>query len=294
VPEQTILIADNSAPFLATQKEFFERKGYQIITASNPADAKRLIRDKRVNVAMVDLRLVNDTDKKDFSGLDVAKTAKVPVILMSDFPASSEVIRKALNTVSKDKAPVVDFLEKAKDLPEFHELVEKVLTQSHVNKQAIKSGPAEAEEQTDTVVRAEQVGGAKAKDLKNETEDEGRYKQQGGASQSSSHLGDNPESQVKELAVDKTAKSTPKQPDAETSKKEEAELKSALVERNDITEKQGFSIWWRRKSPIIALTALLLALGMGVLAMAFEDPMWLIGTVVGAIFAVAAIGLAIE
>lgn len=55
-----------------------------------------------------------------------------------------------------------------------------------------------------------------------------------------------------------------------------------------------FALWWIQRRPLIALSALLLALGTGILAMVYGDPKWLLGTILLAVLAVLLIGVPME
>ena len=108
-----ILFADNDPDFLKTRSEFLERNGYQVITASNPKDAKRILEEDKANLAILDLRLLNDNDDRDFSGLNVCKesSSPIPKIILTKFP-TVEAVREALGPALDGLSPAVDFVSK--------------------------------------------------------------------------------------------------------------------------------------------------------------------------------------
>lgn len=114
----TILIADNDKDFLETRAEFLRRGGYQVIRASSPSEARELFDKERMDAAVVDIRLVNDDDERDASGIELAKelSRSVPVLLLTGYP-SLEYARQMLKP-QLDGLPIAyDFVLK-RDGPE--------------------------------------------------------------------------------------------------------------------------------------------------------------------------------
>ena len=108
-----ILFADNDPDFLKTRSEFLEQAGYQVIPATQPAEAKRVIEQGQVDLAVLDLRLINDDDEKDLSGLNVAKESQpsIPKIVLTRFP-TGKAVRKILGSTLNNLPPAVDFIAK--------------------------------------------------------------------------------------------------------------------------------------------------------------------------------------
>lgn len=123
-----ILFADNDSFFLTTRSEFLEQHGYQIVPAGEPLEAKRIIEQGQVDLAILDLRLINDDDDKDVSGLSVAKESfpAVPKIIMTRFP-SVEAVRAALGPALDGLPPAVDFVAKQEGPQALLTAVRKVL-----------------------------------------------------------------------------------------------------------------------------------------------------------------------
>jgi DNA-binding response OmpR family regulator len=109
----TILFADNDPDFLKTRSEFFEHHDYRVMTATNPMEAKQVIDQGEVELAILDLRLLNDDDDKDVSGLTVAKESSpaIPKIILTKFP-TFEAVREALGAALNGLPPAVDFVAK--------------------------------------------------------------------------------------------------------------------------------------------------------------------------------------
>jgi CheY-like chemotaxis protein len=124
----TILFADNDSDFLKTRSEFLEQHGYQVIPAAEPIAAKRMIEQGQVDLAILDLRLINDDDEKDLSGLSVAKESApvVPKIILTRFP-TVEAVREALGPRLDGLPPTIDFVAKQEGPEALRTAVRKAL-----------------------------------------------------------------------------------------------------------------------------------------------------------------------
>ena len=111
--EGVILFADNNQSFLNARKEFLETAGYQVITATNPEDARDILRRVPVDLAILNIRLRDDTDTGDRSGLVVAREVApaVPKIMLTGFP-SWQVVREALGPDIDGISSAIDFVSK--------------------------------------------------------------------------------------------------------------------------------------------------------------------------------------
>lgn len=109
----TILLADNNAEFLSTCSEFLELAGYQVLKASSPADVKNILKSTHVHLCIFDLRLTDDENEKDRSGLLLAMeiARSIPKIILTRFP-SHEDVRDAMKMDQKALPPAVDFVDK--------------------------------------------------------------------------------------------------------------------------------------------------------------------------------------
>jgi DNA-binding response OmpR family regulator len=110
----SILLADNDSAFLATQKEFLEAEGYEVIAAASTTEARAILRQERIDLAVLDLRLTDDDDIEDVSGLEVARDVafrEVPKIIISSFP-TYESVREALGPIIGRTQLALDFVAK--------------------------------------------------------------------------------------------------------------------------------------------------------------------------------------
>lgn len=81
----TILLVENDAGYRATLRDGLEEAGYRIIETSDAESALDAIADSKPNVAIVDVRLVNDEDPHDHSGLKLIRKlpTDLPVIVIT-------------------------------------------------------------------------------------------------------------------------------------------------------------------------------------------------------------------
>jgi CheY-like chemotaxis protein len=108
-----ILFADNDEEFLGSRREFLEQEGFKIVPALDPTEARNILEQRNIDLAILDLRLLNDKDDKDFSGLDLAKRVapSIPKIILTRF-ATVEAVREALGPQLESLPPAVDFIAK--------------------------------------------------------------------------------------------------------------------------------------------------------------------------------------
>ncbi len=127
----TILVADNDPVYLDNCSEYLAARGYDILTATNPTEARQALLERRVHLAILDLRLLND-ENEDRSGLQVAQdTARtIPKLINTKFPVHQDVVA-ALKLDRSGLPPAVDFIRKQDELPELLKAVREAL-QNHV------------------------------------------------------------------------------------------------------------------------------------------------------------------
>jgi DNA-binding response OmpR family regulator len=85
-----ILFADNDPDFLETRSEFLEKAGYKVVKATSPTDAERCLRDMWTPIAILDVRLVDDDDEKDLSGVTLAESdlcRSLTKVMLTNYPS---------------------------------------------------------------------------------------------------------------------------------------------------------------------------------------------------------------
>lgn len=137
----TILLVDNDQDHLASWRDRLTQEGYQVLSAENTTDAKMLLASQLIHLAILDVRLKDDKDSKDRSGLEfnaeidplvarVIFTGHPPEELdLGLFPAKTRIEcangQKMVYLVTKKQEPsiVLSAIEKA--LEEEFEMIPK-------------------------------------------------------------------------------------------------------------------------------------------------------------------------
>ena len=111
--EMIILFADNDRDFLDTRSEFLEAEGYRVLKAYSPEDARAVLDHRRVHLAILDIRLRDDSEG-DISGLELAQEGAyeaLPKIMLTGFP-TVEAVRVALKPRIGSLPLAVDYIPK--------------------------------------------------------------------------------------------------------------------------------------------------------------------------------------
>lgn len=109
----TLLFADNAEDFLNSRKEFLEKDGYRILVATTTETSRQVFQECHIDLAILDVRLKNDNDKKDISGIALARelALSVPTIILTDH-ATVDIARKALGMTDTGSPPAVALVKK--------------------------------------------------------------------------------------------------------------------------------------------------------------------------------------
>ena len=120
-PQKTILFVDDEDSILSVSSEYFQRKGYQTLTAKSGAEALKILKDQNVDCCFTDINM------PEMNGLELAEKIRIndntmPVIVMTGFPSLE-------NTIQTIKNGVVDFLIKPVNLKQMELSVQRVIQQ---------------------------------------------------------------------------------------------------------------------------------------------------------------------
>lgn len=107
-----VLYADNDNAFLRTRKGFLEAEGYEVLMADSPAEAREILQKRWVHLAIIDLRLT-DESQGDISGLTLVKETDpdIPKIIVTAH-VSQEATLESLRMRGDGTHPAVDFIGK--------------------------------------------------------------------------------------------------------------------------------------------------------------------------------------
>lgn len=110
-----ILFMDNYPDFLDIHARVLEIAGYQILKAYSLEQARSLLNDQSFHLAIFDMRMIDEDDAKDISGLLLAQEkeySKLPKIILTAYPENYDYVRQALGVNADGTQPAVNFLGK--------------------------------------------------------------------------------------------------------------------------------------------------------------------------------------
>ena len=118
---ETILFVDDEESILTVASEYFNRQGYQTLTANNGVEALEILKNEQVDCCFTDINM------PEMNGLDLAENIRLqdntmPVIVMTGYPSLE-------NTIQTIKNGVVDFLIKPVNLKQMELCMRRVLRQ---------------------------------------------------------------------------------------------------------------------------------------------------------------------
>jgi DNA-binding response OmpR family regulator len=125
-----ILIVDNDRLYSSGCKEFLESCGFHVYEAYSVANARALLNNLWLHLVIVDVRLTNDNDPKDKSGLELAKeiAPTLPTLILTRYPDIDDV-RSAMKATVAGKSAVYDYIEKKKPLYELLSSIKELIGQ---------------------------------------------------------------------------------------------------------------------------------------------------------------------
>jgi DNA-binding response OmpR family regulator len=114
---KNILFMDNIQKSLDVQSRILEKEGYVVLRANSIEKAENLLREKNIHLAVLDIRMRDEDDPADISGLLLASKEEfrfIPKIILTGYP-SYEYVREALGPSFNGLPPAVDFLSKGEE-----------------------------------------------------------------------------------------------------------------------------------------------------------------------------------
>ncbi|PKO12460.1 MAG: hypothetical protein CVU39_23990 [Chloroflexi bacterium HGW-Chloroflexi-10] len=128
---KTILLMENKKTILDAYMHLLEDEGYQVYPAASLEDAKNLIEHKNIHLAIFDIRMVDEDDPNDISGLLLAKEPKyihLPKIILTGYP-SYEYVREVMGATENGIPAAVDFVSKGEGINKLLDAIEKAFAQ---------------------------------------------------------------------------------------------------------------------------------------------------------------------
>lgn len=110
----TVLLADNKREMLRRLAEVLREAGFSVTEASSYNKALDLLETEAFDLAVLDLRLKNDNDDKDMSGVQLAErfgSELFPIVILTG-SSSVKAVRRALEKGERGVPPATAFVEK--------------------------------------------------------------------------------------------------------------------------------------------------------------------------------------
>jgi DNA-binding response OmpR family regulator len=124
---------DNMQDFLNVHAKLLERAHYRVYRATSVEKAEKILNEKRVHLAILDIRMEEENDPQDMSGLLLAQKAayqSVPKIILTGHHDDPHVIlnyvKTALGISENGVQPAVDFMVKLDGAEKLVETVDRV------------------------------------------------------------------------------------------------------------------------------------------------------------------------
>lgn len=123
-----ILLVENKKQYRETVQEFLERRGFRVFGADSPAAAQVILKTETIDLIVLDVRLLNDEDELDVSGLELAKDlpAEIPKLILTRFP-TVDLVRQAYGPALNGLPLAVGFIDKREGMYALLEAVQLTL-----------------------------------------------------------------------------------------------------------------------------------------------------------------------
>jgi CheY-like chemotaxis protein len=126
-----VLLADNKAESLQVWSTSLRDAGYEVKSAASPQEARRLLQDTAVDLAVLDVRLHDDDDPNDSSGIQLASDRAfrhIPKIMLTGIVVSYGAMQDALGFNKPDELPpAVTFVNKAEGPEKLLQVIDAAL-----------------------------------------------------------------------------------------------------------------------------------------------------------------------
>ena len=123
-----ILFADNDVDFLLVRTECLQNAGHEVLAVATVIQACALLRNRNCDMVIIDMRMENDNDEKDTTGLLLAREVdpEIPKIILTGYP-SADLVAEALRQRPDIGQLACDFVAKEDGPEKLLEAVQRVI-----------------------------------------------------------------------------------------------------------------------------------------------------------------------
>lgn len=120
--EGRLLIVENDPDLRKAIGRHLRTKGYKVFAVEGPGAALKLLNREHIHIAIIDIRLDEDSNVEDRSGLELAKRIQPPVLklILTGYPGDYTIIRKSFK-----EAGAIDFVAKQEGPQALLEAIER-------------------------------------------------------------------------------------------------------------------------------------------------------------------------
>jgi len=125
--KKTILLLENDEDVLEATRDLLVSKGYTVFASNNKDDALKKLENERIYLAVIDVRLRDDSDPEDVSGLDFADSLnpEIAKIILTSY-LTPDVSRRALTKYMEKIVPAEDAVSKQDGSKALIEAIERL------------------------------------------------------------------------------------------------------------------------------------------------------------------------
>jgi len=130
VNTKTILFIENDLDFLRTRQESLELEGYKVLTATTVEEARRKLNARDFDLAIIDIRMIDDKDERDVSGLILATMPAyrdITKIILTDFP-TQETVAEVFTEDVDGRPAAMNYVIKQEGLESFQFAIAEALS----------------------------------------------------------------------------------------------------------------------------------------------------------------------
>jgi DNA-binding response OmpR family regulator len=126
-----LLLMDNEPSVLDKWGQVLEQDGYEVWRAATLEDAEEILNDKYLHLAILDIRMQDENDENDISGLLLAKKPEfrpIPKVILTAYP-SWQYVREVMAPDTEGRAAAVNFVAKVEGPEALEAAIEKAFAE---------------------------------------------------------------------------------------------------------------------------------------------------------------------
>jgi CheY-like chemotaxis protein len=131
IMKQVVLFADNNDEICNVWGRNLKKAGYKVEFAKSPEEASKKLKEGDIDLAVLDVRLTDDNDTHDTSGITIAADLAfrhIPKIMLTGFKPSPENIRKLQELSAVELPSAVTWVDKGERPEKLLKIIPQVIS----------------------------------------------------------------------------------------------------------------------------------------------------------------------